>query len=94
MALKKTVPRNLSLDSSNKPAANGGKAKSASVIVKTIDQVNMGSRFHVTPLARFLTMVVRKLIEPMVTENENSSNAITVSVIPACEVNCIVFRGA
>ena len=66
--LKKTVPRILSDVRRVTPAANGGKAKSARAIVNRTDQVKMGSRVHVTPLARFNTIVVIKLIEAIVME--------------------------
>ena len=73
--LKKTVPRTLSVVSNTNPAASGGNAKSASAIVISMDQVKTGRRVHVTPLARFFTMVVIKLIEDIVTETANNANA-------------------
>ncbi len=71
--LKKTVPKILSVVNSVNPAASGGNAKSANAIVIKIDQVKIGRRVHVTPLARFFTMVVIKLIEDIVTETANNA---------------------
>jgi hypothetical protein len=76
------------------PAANGGKAKSANAIVIKIDHVKIGRRVHVTPFARFFTIVVIKLIEDMVTETANKASAKMARVAPGCGENCIVFRGA
>ena len=80
--LKKTVPKIRSEVSSNAPAASVGKAKSINVIVISTDQVKMGRRFHVTPFALFLTMVVMKLIEDMVTETASSASANMARVAP------------
>ena len=80
--LKKTVPRTLSLVSNANPAASGGNAKSASAIVISMDQVKIGKRVQVTPLALFFTMVVMKLIEAMVIETASNPNAKMASVAP------------
>ena len=79
--LKKTVPKTLSLIKSKTPPAKGGKAKSANAMVKSIDQLKIGIRVHVTPLARFLTMVVMKLIDPIVAETE-AMPALTPQALP------------
>jgi hypothetical protein len=66
--LKKMVPSVRSIASNSVPAARGGKANSIKAIVIRMDQVNTGSRRHVTPLARFFAMVTIKLIDDIETE--------------------------
>ena len=92
--LKNTVPRTRSVVSNANPPAKGGNAKSINVIVIRMDHVKMGRRFQVTPFARFLTMVVMKLTEDIVTEIANKARAKAARVAPAWGLKATVFRGA
>lgn len=72
---KKTVPKTLSAVNRMVPAAKGGNTKSISALVISMDHVKIGSFDQVAPLALFLTMVVMKLTEDMVTEADIIASA-------------------
>ena len=91
---KNTVPRTRSAVKSTMPTARGGKAKSISAFVKSIDHAKGRMFVQETPLLRVLKIVVMKFIEDIVTEAARMPRARAATVTPGWGLNWLVLRGA